>query len=116
MEDNRRQRRLPLSAGAKVTRLIGGETTEATVVDISCYGACLKTKHPLKTNDRIKVSITVTMDGQDLVMQSEDALATVRWVKSSAKDSSAGIMFNVKINDRGFPVFNQCIEHLKTMK
>ena len=117
MEDNRRQRRIPLNAEAKVTKLIGGEKIEATVVDISCYGACLKTRHPLlKTNDRIKVSITVAMNGQNQVMQSEDALATVRWIKNSTKDFSVGVMFNIKINDRGFPVFNQCLEHLKAGK
>lgn len=116
MEDNRRQRRIPLGAEAKITKLIDGETIEAKVVDISCYGACLKTRLPLKTNDRIKVSITVTMNGQDQVTQSEEAPATVRWVKGSVKDHSAGIMFNIKINDRGFPIFNRCIEHLKIGK
>lgn len=116
MEENRRQRRIPLSAGAKVTRLIGGEVIEATIIDISCYGASLKTKYPLRPNDRVKVSITVTVNGQGQVMQSEDALATVRWVKDSAKDYSSGIMFNIKINDRGFPIFTRCLEHLKTGK
>lgn len=112
MEDSRRQRRIPLSTEAKVTKLISGEAIKATLVNISSYGACVKVKDPLRPNDKIKLSIT--LNREDQVVHSEDVLATVRYVKGVLKDYSVGIMFNIKITDKGFPIFTRCLESLKT--
>jgi hypothetical protein len=43
LEDNRRQRRIPLSAKARVIKLSSGDRIEAEFVNISNYGASLKT-------------------------------------------------------------------------
>ena len=112
MEDNRRQRRIPLSTAAQVIKLGGGDKIEADVVNISNFGTGLKTTVPLKTNERIKVSMT--LNKQDQVVHSEEVPGTVRYVDRTMKINSAGIQFNIKINDTGFPIFNQCLEYLKT--
>jgi hypothetical protein len=112
MEDTRRQRRIPLSAGAKVIKLSSGDRIEAELVNISNYGASLKTTFPLKTNERIKVSITLNKQYQ--VVHSEEVPGTVRYVERTKGIYLAGKKFNIKINDTGFPIFNQCLEYLKT--
>jgi hypothetical protein len=112
MEDTRRQRRIPLSAEAKVIKLSSGDRIEAELVSISNYGASLKTTIPLKNNDRIKVSITLNI--QDQVVHSEEVPGTVRYVEHEMENYLVGIMFNIKISDTRFPIFNQCLEYLKT--
>lgn len=110
--DNRRQRRIPLTARATVKKLIGGDKIEAELVNISNFGACLKISTPLKVKEKIKVSIKV--NEKDMVVNTEEVLATVRWVNGSGKDSTAGIMFSIKISDNGFPLFSRCLDYLKT--
>jgi hypothetical protein len=112
MENTRRQRRIPLSAEAKVIKISSGDIIEAELLNISNYGASLKTTVPLKNNERIKVSITLNM--QDQMVHSEEAPGAVRSVEHKMEFYLAGIMFNIKINDTGFPIFNQCLEYLKT--
>ncbi len=56
----------------------------------------------------------MTLNKQDQVVHSEEVPGTVRYVDRTMKINSAGIKFNIKINDRGFPIFNQCLEYLKT--
>jgi hypothetical protein len=112
MEEIRRQRRIPLSAQAKVIKLSSGDRIEAELVDISNYGASLKTTVPLKTNERIKVSMTLKKQYQ--VVHSEEVPGTVRYVERTKGNYLAGIKFNTKIHDTGFPIFNQCLEYLKT--
>ncbi|NOS35556.1 MAG: hypothetical protein GQ522_02850 [Deltaproteobacteria bacterium] len=112
MEEIRRQRRIPLSAEAKVIKLSSGDRYEAELVNISNYGARLKTTALLKTNERIKASMT--LNKQDQVVYSEEVPGTVRYVERTMKFYSAGIQFNTKINDTGFPIFNQYLEYLKT--
>jgi hypothetical protein len=112
MEDTRRQRRIPLRAEAKVIKLNGGDRANAELINVSNYGASLKTTVPLKTNERIKVSITTKK--QYHVMQTEEVPGTVRYVERTKGIYLAGIKFNIKINDTGFPIFNQCLEYLKT--
>ncbi len=111
MEETRRQRRIPFNAEAKITRLIGGEAVKATLVNVSNYGACFKTREPLRPNDKIKLSIT--LDQQGTVMHSEEVTATVRYVKGEMKDYSVGIVFGIKINDKAFPIFSRCLDILK---
>lgn len=112
MEENRQQKRLPLSTDATVLRLSSGDRMDAELVDISCYGASLKTSATLKANEQIMVSITLDKEGA--VVQSEEAPGTVRWVERSGEAYLAGIMFNIKINDKKFPIFNESLEYLKT--
>jgi len=111
-ENNRRQRRIPLSAEAQVVKLNGGDRIKAELVNISNYGASLKTTVPLKSNERIKVSMTLDKQGQ--VLHSEEVPGIVRYVERSMKTYLVGIKFNMTINDTGFPLFNQCLEYLKT--
>ena len=112
MDDVRRQRRIPLSAGAQVIRFGSSNRNEGELVNISNYGASLKTTVPLKSNERIKISMTLKQ--KDRVVQSEEVPATVRYVENVKGDYIAGIKFNIKINDAGFPLFNQCLDYLKT--
>ena len=56
----------------------------------------------------------MTLNQKDHVVQSEEVPATVRYVEQVKGDYLAGIKFNIKINDTGFPLFNQCLEYLKT--
>ncbi|MFQ5442471.1 MAG: PilZ domain-containing protein [Thermodesulfobacteriota bacterium] len=112
MEDNRQERRIPLCAGTTLTKSNGDDRIEAELVDISYYGVSLKTSAPLKTNERIKVSLTLNI--QDQPVHSEEAPGSVRWVERSKEIYSAGIMFDIKINDKGFPIFHRCLEYLKS--
>ena len=112
MVEIRLQRRIPLSAKAKVIKLSNGDRNEAELVNISNYGASLKTTVPLKTNERIKVSMTLKKQYQ--VVHSEEVPSTVRYVERTNGNYLAGIKFDIKINDTGFPIFNQCLEYLKT--
>jgi hypothetical protein len=114
MEETRRQRRIPLSAEAKVIKLSSGEKIEAELVNISNYGASLKTTALLKTNERIKVSITLNKQYQAL--HSEEVPGIVRYAERTMEIYLAGIKFNIKINDTGYPIFNRCLEYLKTRK
>jgi hypothetical protein len=112
MEETRRQRRIPLSAEAKVIKLSSGDRIEAELVNISNYGASLKTTVPLQTNERVKVSMT--LNKRDLLVHSEEVPGTVRYVENRKGNNLAGIKFDIKINDKGYPIFNQCLEYLKT--
>ena len=112
MEDNRRQRRIPLSTAAQVIKLGGGDKIEADVVNISNFGTGLKTTVPLKTNERVMVSMT--LNKRDQVVYSEEVPGTVRYVENTQGNNLAGITFNIKISDTGHPIINQCLEYLKT--
>jgi hypothetical protein len=112
VEDTRQQRRIPLSTRAHVQKFGAVEKTEAELVDLSNYGASFKVSLPLKANDRIKISISVI--DKDETVESEEIAASVRWVEHLAKEYLAGVKFDIKISDKGFPVFNHCLEFLKT--
>ena len=112
MENIRRQRRIPLSAEAKVIKLRSGDRIEAELVNISNYGARLKTTVPLKTNEIIKVSMALR--NKYHVVHTEAVPGTIRYVEHTMKFYSTGMQFNIKINDTGFPIFNECLEYLKT--
>lgn len=112
MEENRRQRRIPFSSAAKVIKLSGGEKSDATLVDVSNYGASLKTQTPLKNNERIKVSISLEKEGK--ILHSEEVPGTVRWVERASNFYVAGISFDIKINDNMYPVFTNCLDYLKS--
>jgi hypothetical protein len=112
MEDNRRQRRIPLSTAAQVAKLGSGDRIEAELVNISNYGASLKTTVPLQSNERVKVSMT--LNKRNHFVHSEEVPGTVRYVNSTKGNDLAGIKFNIKISDSGFPKFNQCLDYLKT--
>jgi hypothetical protein len=48
------------------------------------------------------------------MVHSEEVSGTVRHVEHKMGINLAGIMFDIKINDTGFPIFNHCLEYLKT--
>ena len=112
MEDTRRQRRMPISAEAKVHKIGSAAEINAQLLDISNYGASFKTMVPFRANDRIKISITINEEGK--VVESEEVDASVRWVQRSAREILAGVKFDIMISEKGFPFFNQCLEFLKT--
>ncbi len=112
MEDARRQRRIPLSAEAKAIKLSNDDRIEAELVNISNYSASLKTTVPLQTNERVKVSMT--LNKRDHFVHSEEVPGTVRYVENRKGNNLAGITFDIKINDTELPIFNQCLEYLKT--
>jgi hypothetical protein len=112
MEEIRRQRRIPLSTAAKVIQLGSGDSIEAELVNISNFGTGLKTTVPLQTNERVKVSMT--LNKRDIFVHSEEVPGTVRYVENTKGNNYSGIQFNIRINDTGFPIFNQCLEYLKT--
>jgi len=112
MNDIRRQRRIPLVTDARIIKLGSGESVDAKVVDVSNYGAGLRTKVPLNVNERIMVSVTLKQ--QSHFVHSEEVLSIVKHVENSKENSLAGINFIIRINDTVFPIFNQCLEYLKT--
>ncbi len=112
MEDNRRQWRIPISTPAQLAKISSGDRIEAELVNISNYGASLKTTVPLQSNERVKVSMT--LNKRNLVVHSEEVPGTVRYVDSKKGNNIAGIKFNTKISVFGFPKFNQCLDYLKT--
>ena len=75
MEDNRRHRRIPLSTAAQVAKLGSGDRIEAEFVNISNYGASLKTTVPLQFNERVKVSMT--LNKRNHFVHSEEVPGTV---------------------------------------
>jgi hypothetical protein len=111
MEDNRRQRRIPITTEAKVIKLNSTDRANVELINVSNYGASLMTTVPLKFNERIKVSITLKKKSHSL--QTEEVPATVRYIERKIEGFLYGIQFNIKINDTGFPIFNQYLEHLK---
>ncbi|MEE9543936.1 MAG: PilZ domain-containing protein [Thermodesulfobacteriota bacterium] len=112
MEENRRQRRIPISAEAMVHKIGTTGKVNVALFDISNYGASFKTTVPFRANDRIEISISVSEDGK--VVDSEDVDASIRWVERSAREVQAGVKFDIMISEKGFPLFNQCLEFLKT--
>ncbi len=111
-EDTRQQRRIPISAQASVQKFGAPGKIKAELVDLSNFGASFKVSVPLKANDRIKITISVIDKGESV--ESEEIAASVRWVERSARENLAGAKFDIKISDRGFPIFNHCLEFLKT--
>lgn len=113
-EDTRQQRRIPLSADAEayVQKFGTTQKIKAELVDLSNFGASFKASVPLKANDRIKISVSLNENGK--VVVSEEVAASVRWVERSARENVAGAKFDIKISDKVFPIFNQCLEFLKT--
>lgn len=111
-EDTRRQRRIPVRAQANVHKIGSAIKINAELLDISNYGASFKTTVPFRANDRIEISISINEDGK--VVESEEVAAGVRWVERSAREVQAGVKFDIMISDKGFPLFNQCLEFLKT--
>jgi hypothetical protein len=112
MEYTRRERRIPLRTAAQVIKLGSGDRIEAELVNISSFGTGLKTTVPLQTNERVKVSMT--LNKQDYFVHSEEVFGTVRYVENTKGNNLAGIKFNIRINDTGFPIFSQCLEYLRT--
>ena len=112
MEETRRQRRIPFSGQAKVLKIGSNTKIDAELMDISNYGARFKTKALFRTKDRIMISIPLIEDGE--IIESEEVLASVRWMQHSSKVNSAGAQFDIKISDKGFPLFNRRLEILKT--
>ncbi len=112
MDDTRQQRRIPLHAKARVYKIGSQEKPEAELLDVSNYGASFKVSIPLKPKDRIMLSISINHD--DEVMESEEVAASVRWVERASKDYLVGAKLDIKISDKGFPLFNRCLEYLKT--
>ncbi len=111
-EYTRRQRRIPISGLAKVLKIGSKATIDTELMDISNFGARFKTKVPFRANERIMLSIVLDEGGK--IVGSEEVVASVRWMESSAKENSAGAQFDIKISDKGFPLFNQRLEYLKT--
>lgn len=111
-EETRQQRRIPISAEASVQKFGAAQKMRAELIDLSNYGASFKVSVPLKANDRIKITISVLNDGE--VVESEEVVASVRWVERTARENVAGAKFDIKITDRVFPIFNHCLEFLKT--
>ena len=112
MKDIRRQRRIPLITDAKIIKLSSGDRADAKLINISNYGASLKTTVPLKANERIKLSMTLTK--QYHAVQTEEVPGIARHVERTKGNYLAGIKFDIKINDTEYPRFNQCLEYLKT--
>lgn len=114
MQENRRQRRLPISSEARLVRLGTGQGAEATLVDISNYGASLKTSVQLKANERVKLSVKIRMKDREVV--SEEVPGTIRWVEHKMKQYLAGVSFDVKVSGASFPVFSECLDYVKTRR
>jgi len=112
MESTRRQRRIPIRAQAKVHKIGSSLKINAELLDVSNYGASFKTTVPFRANDRIEISIAINTEGK--VVESEEVTASIRWVERSARENQAGVKFDIMISGKGFPLFNQCLEFLKT--
>lgn len=112
VNDTRQQRRIPLQAKARVYKIGNPEKTEVVLLDVSNFGASFKGPIILKPKDRIMLSISI--NHEDEVMESEEVAASVRWVERAEKDYLAGVKLDIKISDAGFPLFNRCLEYLKT--
>jgi hypothetical protein len=95
-----------------VQKIATAERCKAELIDLSNYGASFKVSIPLKANDRVKVSISIDEGGE--VVESEEVAASVRWMERSAREITVGVQFDIMITDKGFPLFNQCLEYLKT--
>ncbi len=111
-EENRKQRRIPLNIRAKMHKIASKEIIEAELVDISNHGASFKVTVPLNANDRIMISIVIDKNGK--LVESEEVPASVRWVEGSAKEFLAGAKFDIMVCDKSLPIFNQCLEFLET--
>ncbi len=84
---------------------------DAKVLNITNYGIGIYTDTRLKTDERITVSIILNQ--QDRTIHSEEVPGTVRWVQRIKKIYSAGISFDMKINEKEFPIFTKCLEYTR---
>jgi hypothetical protein len=111
MEDKRGQKREHLSSEAKIKRPGSVDVIDAKVMNITDYGLGIYTSTPLKTDERIIVSIILHQP--EKMTRSEDAPGIVRWVQRIKKIYSIGISFETKLNEKEFPIFTKCLEYTK---